>query len=126
MNCINKSKEKTIKESIKSELKKLNYNFNFIGTKYLIDTIYLLYYLKTYYKFSLEGDIYPVIANKYNEAVGTIKSAIIYATDQMFYDCREKDLINYIHENNVYVDNEKFKPGPKKIIQAVLIKIQDN
>lgn len=126
MNCINKSKEEIIKDNIKKELKKLNYNFNFLGTKYLIDAIYLLYYLKKRYKFSLEGDIYPIIANKYNETVGTIKSAIIYATDQMFYDCNEEDLINYIYENDVYLKNEKIKPGPKKVIQAVLIKIQED
>ncbi len=126
MKSISKIDEKTIKNYIKQELRKLNYNFNFIGTQYIIDAIYLLYSLKTYYKFSLEKDIYPAIANKYCDTANTIKGAIVYATDKMFYDCNEEVLQNYLYEFIIFDEEDTLlKPGPKMIIRAVLKRIKD-
>lgn len=111
--------EDTVKEVIKSNLIKLKYNFNYIGTDYLIETIYYLYCSKLYYKFCLETDVYPIIANRYGTVVNTIKSNIINATDKMFYDCDEKVLKRYLGKCTLT------KPGPKKIIKAILLNIKD-
>lgn len=119
-------KEKIIRNAITKEIKGLSHNFNFVGTKYLIDSIYLLYSLKMYYKFSLESDVYPAIANKYCDTANTIKGAIVYATDKMFYDCDEKILQDYLDED-IFCEGNIIdsKPGPKKIIRAVLKRIKD-
>lgn len=110
--------EKIIKNKIVKELVKLNYNFNLSGTDYLIEAIYLLYSSKMYYNFSLEKDVYPVIANMNGDFANNIKFNIVYATDSMFYDCEEEILMKYIgsYENS--------KSGPKKIIRAVLKRLK--
>ena len=70
--------------------------------------------------------MYPVIANKYGDTAGTIKGAIYYATDKMFYDCDENVLKEYVDVDNLFDENEKqLKPGPKDIIRAILKKIND-
>lgn len=116
-----------IRNIIKMELKKLQYNFGYVGTKYLVDAIYLLYSLEKYYKFSLESDVYSVLANKYGDTASAIKGAIIYANDKMFYDCDENFLYDYLNDEDDIWDEEEFdsKPGPKKIIRAVLKRIKD-
>ncbi len=106
--------EENIKNKIRDELKKLEYNFSYIGTKYLLDSIYILYCIKIYYNFSLEKDIYPVIANKYGESANNIKCNIVNATDKMFFDCDEKTLRKYLE------DYSNSKPDPKKVIRAVI------
>lgn len=119
MKCISKRDEKIVKNNIKNELKKLNYNFKSVGTKYMLDAIYLLDSLKMYYKFSLESDVYPAIANKYGDTASAIKGAIYYATDKMFYDCDEEVLKSYF---GMYL---MLKPGPKLVIRTVLKKLND-
>lgn len=126
MKCISKRDEKIVKNNIKNELKKLNYNFKSVGTKYMLDAIYLLDSLKMYYKFSLESDVYPAIANKYGDTASAIKGAIYYATDKMFYDCDENVLKDYVDVDNLFDEKEhELKPGPKDIIRAVLRRIKD-
>lgn len=110
--------EENIKNKIKQELEKLEYNFAYIGTNYLLDAIYILYSLKKLYNFSLEKEIYPIVANKYGDSTNNIKCDINNATDKMFYDCNEENLKNYLGDYKFY------KPGTKKIIRAVLKKIQ--
>lgn len=110
--------EKNVKNRIKQELENLEYNFSYIGTEYLIEAIYLLYSLKFTYNFSLEKDVYPAIANRYGDSSNNIKSAIVYATDKMFYDCDEKKLKKYLCQYNIS------KPGPKTIIRAIIRKIK--
>lgn len=110
--------EKIIKNKIIKELVKLNYNFNLSGTGYLIEAIYLLYRLEKYYNFRLEKDVYPVVANMHGDSANNIKFNIVYATDSMFYDCEEEILIEYIGSYEIS------KPGPKKIIRAVLKRLK--
>ncbi len=116
-----KYKEATIRNIIEKELESLNYNFEYIGTRYIADAIYLLYSLKMYYKFSLESDVYPAIANMYGDNSNAIKGTITYATDKMFFDCDERILKKYLDDKN----NRVSKPGPKTIIRAVLKKIKN-
>lgn len=111
--------KKHIEEIIKEELGKLNYNFKYIGTEYLVEVIYFLYSTKEYFRFSLEADIYPIIANKYGCSCKTVKSNIVNATDKMFYDCNESILKRYIGKYKTE------KPGPKAIIKSVLKRIKD-
>ena len=56
--------EKYIKEKIVKELKILGYNIEYLGTKYLLETIYILSILKDYNDNNLEKDIYPIVAKK--------------------------------------------------------------
>lgn len=121
MKCINKSNEKIVRSAIIQELKRLKYNFKTKGTRYLIDAVYLLYTLEMYDNFSLESDVYPAIANKYRRTSNSIKSAVVYATDKMFYDCDEEFLIQYIGEEEFFeTGDDDLKPGPKTIIIAIL------
>ena len=120
------TKIKNIKNAINEELEYLNYNYDHTGTKYLIDAIYLLYCQESFYKFSLESEVYPIIANKYGDTFSAIKGAIEYATDKMYYECDEGILRDYIEaEEYRGKKNKNFKPGPKKIIRAVLRRIKD-
>ena len=109
--------EDKIKEKIKKELQYLGYNLSYNGTKYLIEAIYLLYTSNNYYDDNLERDIYPIIAKKYGKTINAIKCNIINATNSMYYDCEENKLSNYLY-NYQYC-----KPGPKRVIYAILNKI---
>lgn len=120
-----KDKKVYIINIIKEELENLNYNFEYIGTQYLIDAIYLLYSLKMYYKFSLESEVYPAIANMYGDNANAVKAATIYATDKMFYDCDSQILQKYLDDKYKSKRIIDFKPGPKIIIRAVLRRIKD-
>lgn len=106
-----------VRNKIVKELKKLKYNFSYKGTKYLVDTICIIYNLKEYYDYNLEKNIYPLIAKINKTSVNNIKCNITNATDKMCYDCDEKFLMNYLG------DYKFTKPGPKKIIIAVLRRI---
>lgn len=111
--------ELNLKNNIREELEKLSYNFEYIGTEYLLEAIYLLYCSNKYYKFSLEKDVYPIIAKEYGDTPNNVKSTVIYSTDKMFYDCEEKILKKYLGKY------ELIKPGPKKVIRAVLKNIKN-
>ena len=108
-------------KAIKDELKYLGYNPKYYGTKYLIDVIYILFKSNDeYYDDNLKKTVYPIIAKKYKRSVLNIKCNIINATDIMVYECEEKKLIQYL---GYY---EYVKPGPKKIIEAILNKLRKN
>lgn len=111
------SQENTIKAKIRDELSYLGYNLSYNGTKYLIETIYLLYISKDYYDNNLEKDIYPIVAKKYGKTAHNIKCNIINATNIMTLECEEEKLLNYLYLCHFS------KPGPKTIISAVLGKI---
>lgn len=114
----NSSNSNVIKSVINMELKYLGYNFNYYGTKYLCDAIYILFNDKEYND-NLKKDVYPIIAKKYNRTVQNVKCNIINATDIMICECEEKRLINYFG----YCDY--VKPSPKKVIQVILRKLED-
>lgn len=115
-----------IKNSIKEELQDLKFNFDHIGTMYIFDSIYLLRSKNKYYKFSLESDVYPIIANRYGDNARAIKGSISYTIDKMLEECDKEYLMNYLYEYE-YISDELIntKIGPKKIIRAVLKRIKD-
>lgn len=103
-----------IKEKIIFELKKLNYNFSYTGTKYLIDCIYEAYSIGDIYNLNLTKNIYSVIAKKYGKSINNIKCNITQATYAMYYDCEEKVLEKY------FPYFYTMKPKVKEIIFAIL------
>lgn len=109
--------ETKIKNKINQELKKLEYNFSYKGTVYLVDAIYVLYTLKNIKDCNLGKEVYPIVAEHYNTTANNIKCNITNSTDKMFYDCEEKILRAYLKEFRFT------KPGPKKIMEAVLKRI---
>ena len=115
-----------IKNSIKEELQDLKFNFDHIGTMYLFESIYFLSSKNKYYKFSLESDVYPIIANSYGDNARAIKGSISYAIDKMLEECEEEYLMSYLYEDEYISEDLTFvKIGPKKIIRAVLKRIKD-
>lgn len=110
--------EKIIKNKICEELKKLKYNFSYIGTRYFVEAIYILYILNKKHNCNFKKEIYTIIEEKYENSVNNIKCSIAYATDKMFYDCDEVFLKDYIGE--FYYS----KPGPKTIAFAVIKRIK--
>ena len=83
-----------------------------------MEAILLLYYNKLWEDIKLEKEIYPIISKKYKKSVNSIKCNIIYATNEMFFDCNQETLLSYLEEYSL------LKPGPKKIIFSVLEKIK--
>lgn len=113
---IKNEQEELQKEKIQKELEYLGYNPNYNGTKYLVESIYILSSIGEEEKEScnLERDVYPIVAKKYHKTVHNIKCNIINSTDNMVYDCVEEKLNKYLGFYNYS------KPGPKKVIYSVL------
>lgn len=123
-----KYSKKEIKNIIRKELERLHYNYGYNGTKYLVEAIYLLYSSEKYNNFSLESDVYKVLANKYGCTPNAIKGVVNYATDKMYYDCDEKILDDYFKSDDVFFlddEEEGTKPGTKKVIRTIIRKIKD-
>lgn len=110
--------EDKVRKRITDELIYLGYNLSHNGTKYLIETIYILYILDGYYDDNLETDIYPIVAKKFGKNWNNIKCSIRYATEIMSYECEEQKLLDYLY-NYTFLN-----PGPKTIIDAVLGRIK--
>ena len=115
---MNVDEEKIIKVKIKEEIKLLGYNMEHIGTKYLIETIYIIYSSKNYTNINLLKDIYPIVAKKYGKTVNNIKCNIRNATDIMYFDNEEEVIKKYLENYK----NCKF--GSKIVIEAILEKIK--
>lgn len=113
------NKSQNIKNLIKQELKKLNYNSSYIGTKYLLDCIYESYKINEGTNLNLQKNIYPIIAKKYMTTINTVKSNINKSTSQMYFDCNESSLEEYL---GFYLLNSK--PKIKDIITKILNKIK--
>ncbi len=124
--CINKIKNfifpslntnDTLKQLINIELKNLNYNFSYLGTRYLSDAIYEAYYRCKDFDINLNTDIYPILSKKYNKSINNIKSNIYYSTNMMYYDTEANKLGKSIGLN---ID---FKPKLRDIMILILQKI---
>ncbi len=106
-----------IKRKIQQELIKLNYNYSYIGTQYLVDAILEIY--KSGY--NLEGnlikEIYPIIAKRYRKKVNTIYCNIKQSTKNMILNCNKQEIKDYF--NYEYF----IKPKVKEIIITILNKI---
>lgn len=107
--------ELMIRQKITKELAFLQFNFTYMGTQYLIDTILTLFKRKNYYGDNLKNDIYPIIAEKYGKNINNIKCDILTATNNMYYDCESDKIHKYFYT--------KEKPKPKMIIYTILNKL---
>lgn len=115
---ITEKNEKQLKNRIELELEYLGFNITHIGTKYLKECIYIMYFSKEELNDNLQKYIYPIVAMKFNKSINNVKCNIVNATNIMYYECKEKKLIEYL------ADAEIEKPGPKKIMLTVLKKIK--
>lgn len=102
---------------VHKELENLHFNFSYLGTKYIEESILFLYENK-YNDIKLEKKVYPVIAERYNTTINNVKTNIINSCNLMYYDC-DFYLINKYFGS---VDNEK--PTPKFIITMILNKLK--
>ena len=82
----------TLKQIINTELKNLNFNFSYLGTRYLSDAIYEAYYRCKDFDINLNTDIYPILSKKYNKSINNIKSNIYYSANMMYYDTEANQL----------------------------------
>ncbi len=115
----NNLNETIIKSKIKKELINIGYNLEYLGTKYIIESIYILYSLKDYYDNNLNRDIYSIIAKKYGRNINNIKCNIGNATNIMYFENKEEKLKRYFGKKNFS------KPSPRKVIFTVLNKIKN-
>lgn len=115
---IKDNEKSSIEYRISQELKKLNYNFSYIGTQYLLEILVLLYNNGYTSKIKLKKDVYPILAKKYKKSINNIKTNIINACDLMYYDCQ----LDIIEKYFGLVYNEK--PTPKLIIATILEKLK--
>ena len=111
-------KKKVIKNKIQKELINLGYNGKYIGTEYMSESIYYMYFLKDKAKVKLEKDIYPIIAEKNSTTVNTVKCDIIKATNHLENDANEIKLKEYF---GYFLDR---KIRPKLVMRSVLNKIK--
>ncbi|MCI8470459.1 MAG: response regulator [Clostridia bacterium] len=117
---IKEEEKSSIEYRVVEELRKLHYNFLYIGTKYLEESILLMYNKDNWENIKLEKDIYPILSKKHKKTVNNIKTNIINATDLMYYDCESKILNEYFK----ICENEK--PTPKIVISTVIDKLKYN
>lgn len=106
-------------KKINTELEYIGYNLSYYGSRYLAESIALIY---SNYDSSenLTKNIYPIIAKKYNKTINTIKGDIRAATNSMFYECDENRLKSYF---SFYTTA---KPKPKLVIYTVLNKLHNS
>lgn len=86
-----------IRNKITDFLVYLGYEISYIGTKYLIEAIFEIYYKKDYLGDNLKNNIYNVLAHKYKKSVNTIYGDIKQATKRMHENCNQniiKDFFN--------------------------------
>lgn len=106
-----------IRQKIKEELENLNYNYSYKGTRYLEDSIYLVY-KSEYEKDNLTKEIYPIIAKKYNTSVENVKCNIIQASNNSYYECPQEIMEKYFGYPLIV------KPKTKDIIYAIIRKLE--
>lgn len=106
-----------ILEKINNELSILNFNFSYVGTRYLKECIYELYIRKDENLANLSKEIYPIIAKKYNKSVNNIYSNIKQSIKIMYYDCDSIVLTHYFNYSYCV------QPKAKEIIFTILNKL---
>lgn len=107
-----------IKDQIINELQKLNFNFSYIGTKFLCDCIEECFNKGDLYNINLKKDIYSILAKKYHKTINSIKSSIFKTISEMYYESDEKHLSDYFGYKII------MKPKTRDIISIVLQKIK--
>lgn len=84
-----------IRQQIKIELEKLNFNFSYLGTKYLVECIYECYYKNKIYDVNLNKEIYPIVSKRFNKSINSIRTNIFQSISIMYYDNDENNLSKY-------------------------------
>lgn len=108
-----------IKSKIYEELEYLCYNLSHIGTTYLCECIFLLYFSDNYDD-NLSKNIYPIVAKKYGTTPNNIKCNIFQATNISYYECEENKLKSYFYN---FLHS---KPKTKDVISEVLKHLNKN
>lgn len=114
---INNKRKKLVRQQIRKELYKIGYTDKYAGIKYIADTIYLQYFIENKKNIKLKNDIYPIISQKYNMPVNTVKCDIITATRKVKDSVPEEHIKQYF---GFFWDK---KITPKLVINTVLKKI---
>ncbi len=109
-----------LKSYIIEELKKINYNFKYNGTRYLMESIMLIIKNEKFDDMNLKRDIFPIIAKNNNKSINNIKVNINNATEMMFYDCSQEKL------NDYFGYKVMTKPKTKFVISTIVKKIYIN
>jgi CheY-like chemotaxis protein len=97
-----------------SELQKIGYNINLIGTQYLAQAIYEIHLRENTYQGNLKKEIYPILSRIFQKSVHNIKCNITRATENMNLYCAKDTLDNYFYN---------IQPTTKLVINLVLNKI---
>lgn len=95
-----------LKDTIRQELQEIGYNLSHKGTLYLIDAISLIYVRKEEDDLNLKKDIYPLLSQKYNKPIYSIKSDIVKATDFMDSICskaKKKEYFSFEDDSKLTV-----------------------
>lgn len=116
---IKQSDSNSLKMQVLKELNYLNFNDNFVGTKYLLESILIILQRYKFNDYNLKKDVYPIIASKYNKTINNIKCNINNATIMMNCECEKSVLMKYF---NFYDDRSEAKP--KQVIETVINKIK--
>ena len=111
--------KKIITDKVKKELQYLGLKESYKGVQYLIEAILILYNFDDYYNFVLEKSVYVIIANKYHKTMDNIKSNIEYTISNLYVECEEDKLLEYLKEYSLY------RHSAKKVIVAILDRIKD-
>lgn len=109
--------ENIYNKKIINELLYLGYDISLKGTQYLIEATKYMLLNKNKRIDKLEKNVYPKIAEMYDDSVHNIKCRINSATTTMYYNCDGKKLREYFYFN---IDA---KPKVKTIINTVINKI---
>lgn len=113
---IESENKEIVTKIIKNELKYLDVEVSYNGIRYLIETVYILYFYGDVNS-KLERDVYPIIAKKYHTTVGNIKGNIYYAVNMIYIGCDSNKLLEYLEEYSIC------KISVKKLVIAILKKV---
>lgn len=102
-----------INNKIERELRKLNFNFSLKGTRYLIESINIIY-KNDLYNFNLTKDVFSVLSKKYCKSINTIKCDITQANNNMCEKCDKWMMMSYLGYFEDY-----YTPGPKDVMTKV-------
>ncbi len=96
----------TVKLKVVSELTEMGYNFKYVGTKYILESIMYIYENNTFDLLdNLEKNVYKIVSYNNHKTLENVKTNIIKSTKLR-------------HRNNE-------KITPKSVITQILIKIYD-
>lgn len=102
-----------IKLLINKELEYIGFNFSYVGTKYLSETIYIIY-IQRLKKYDLQNIIYPAVSKAFNTSISNIKSSIFKSTDIAYENAKVEKINSYFGRKMIV------KPRTKEIIDIII------